>query len=97
MHVLALAIDLHLPQCLSLKDKRAALRPVLDGLRNRHQVAVAETAHQDKWQRAQVGVAAVSGSARVAEEIIADAERFVWSFPELDVLETRRTWLEDEG
>ena len=96
MHVLALAIELHLPACQSLKEKRAVLRPVVDGVRNRFPVAVAETAHQDMWQRAEIGVAAVSGSAKIAREIIDDVERFVWSFPELDVLEARRFWTEED-
>ena len=93
--MLALAIELHLPQTHSLKEKRSVLRPLLDGLRNRHPVAVAETAHQDKWQLAEVGIVAVSGSATVVEQIVADAERFVWSFPEFEVVDTRRSWLEE--
>jgi uncharacterized protein YlxP (DUF503 family) len=57
---------------------------------------VAETAHQDAWQRAEIGVAVVSGSAKLAREIVDDVERYVWSFPEVDVLEARRFWLEEE-
>jgi uncharacterized protein YlxP (DUF503 family) len=96
LHVLALALDLHLPQCRSLKDKRAVLRPIVDGLRNRHPVAAAETAFQERHQRAEVGVVAVSSSARVVQEVLDDAERFVWSFPEVAVLGTRRFWAEDD-
>jgi uncharacterized protein YlxP (DUF503 family) len=95
VHVLALAIELHLPQTHSLKEKRSALRPLLDGLRNRHPVAAAETAHQDKWQLAEVGIVAVSGSATVVEQIVDDAERFVWSFAEFEVIDSRRSWLEE--
>ena len=54
MQVLAVEFDLRLPGCQSLKDKRAVVRPVLDGLRNRHPVSVAETDHQDLWQRAAI-------------------------------------------
>jgi uncharacterized protein YlxP (DUF503 family) len=80
-----------------LKDKRAALRPVVDGIRNRFPVAVAETGHQDRWQRAEIGVAAVSASAKVVLEVVDDVERFVWSFPEVQVLTARRFWAEDDG
>ncbi len=72
------------------------LRPLLDGLRNRHPVAVAEVDHQDLWQRAAVGIAVVSSAPGHASEIIDKAERFVWSFPELEVLGTARRWLEDD-
>jgi uncharacterized protein YlxP (DUF503 family) len=94
--VLAEVLDLHLPQCRSLKDKRAVLRPVLDGLRNRHPVAVAETDHQDRWQRAEIAVVAVSGEAAHVERVLDEASRFVWSFPELEVVGERRHWLEED-
>jgi uncharacterized protein YlxP (DUF503 family) len=96
MHVLALELDLHLPSSRSLKQKRAALRPVLDGIRHRYPVAVAETGHQDKWQRAELGIAAVSGSPSYVEALIDDVERFVWSFPELDVIDSTRRWMEHD-
>lgn len=96
MHVLALAIELHLPASRSLKQKRSLLRPVLDGVRARYPVSIAETGYQDTWQRAQLGVAAVSASASLVREIVDEVERFVWSFPELEVLEARRFWLDEE-
>ena len=96
MHVLAVAVDLHLPSCLSLKAKRAVLRPILEGVRARYPVAIAETEWQDTWQRSQLGIAAVSSSARVIQEIMDDAERFVWSFPDIEVTEVRRHWLEED-
>lgn len=95
MHVLSLELDLHVPASRSLKHKRAAIRPVLDGIRHRYPVAVAETGHQDKWQRAEVGVAAISDSASHVEALIDDVERFVWSFPELEVVESVRRWMEN--
>ncbi len=94
MHVLAMQVDLHIPGPRSLKEKRSALRPLLDGLRNRHAVAVAEVDHHDLWQRATVGLAAVSSSPGHAEQLIDAAERFIWSFPELEVLSAPRFWLE---
>ena len=96
MHVLATELDLRLPGCRSLKEKRAVLRPILDGLANRHPVAVAEVDHQDLWQRGAIGIAAVSGSPSHASEVMADAERFVWSFPEIEVVDSVRRWLEED-
>ena len=95
MHVACLTLDLHLRDVHSLKEKRAVLRPILEGARRRYAVAAAEVDHQDLWQRATVGLAAVSGSAGQAQKVIDAAERFVWSFPEVDVTDTRRDWLCD--
>jgi uncharacterized protein len=94
MHVAALVIDLHLPDTHTLKGKRAVLRPMVEGLRRRYNVAVAEVNHQDKWQRATVGVSVVAGSVSHAGDVLDEVERFVWSFPEVQVLEITRHWLE---
>ncbi|MGH9244644.1 MAG: DUF503 domain-containing protein [Acidimicrobiales bacterium] len=94
MHVAALVIDLHLPDALTLKSKRAVLRPLLEGLRRRYSVSVAEVGHQDKWQRATVGVSVVAGTVSHATDVLDGVERFVWSFPEVQVLEITRHWLE---
>ena len=96
MHVVALTVEIHLPAVHSLKEKRAVLRPILEGARRRFAVAAAEVDGQDLWQRATLGMAAVSGSARHAEEVLDAVERFVWSFPEVEVTAWRRNWLGHE-
>ncbi len=93
MHVGALSFDLHLPQVRSLKEKRAVIRPILEGARQRYRVAVAEVAHQEQWQRARLGVAVVAASPGHAGDVLDEVERFVWSFPEVEVLAADRTWL----
>lgn len=94
VHVLAAAIDLHVPHAHSLKEKRAVVKTILEGARHRYQVAAAETDHQDKWQRAELAFVGVSSSAHHVEDVLDDVERFVRSFPEAEVLGVDRTWLE---
>jgi len=61
-------VELHLPGCASLKDKRSIVRGLKDRIRARLHAAVAEVEFQDLWQRAALGVAVVSGeSGHVAE------------------------------
>jgi len=69
------------------------LRSVLDGARNRYRVASAEVGHQDLRQRALLGFATVAGSPGHVTEVLDEVERFVWSFPEVEVIATDRTWL----
>jgi uncharacterized protein YlxP (DUF503 family) len=57
-------------------------------------VAAAEVDHQDKWQRATVGVSVVAGTVAHAGDVLDQVERFVWSFPDVQVLEITRHWLE---
>jgi uncharacterized protein len=94
MQVGTITFDLHIPDSHSLKDKRAVLRPILDGARNRYRVAAAEVAHQDKWQRAGLGVAVVGADVTHVAEVLDSVERFVWSFPEIEVISAERSWLE---
>ena len=62
------------------------IKPIIEGARRRYQVAAAEVDHQDKWQRAALGFAVVAASAGHAEEVVQAVERFVWSFPEVEVI-----------
>jgi uncharacterized protein YlxP (DUF503 family) len=92
----AVVYELHIPDCHSLKEKRAVIRPILDGWRRRFQVSSAEVGAQDSWQRADLAVAVVGASVGHVDEVLAACDRFVWSFPEIEVVGTRRSWLEDE-
>jgi len=91
-----LVVDLHLPLPDSLKEKRAAIIPILEGARRRHRVAVSEVGHQDDRRRSRLAFATVGSSETQAREVLDVVERFVWSFPEIEVLEAWRRWVDDE-
>jgi uncharacterized protein len=93
MHAAALRFELRIPESQSLKSKRAAVRPLVDGLRVRFRVAVAEVDHQDTWQRAALGVAAVAESDGHLREVLATVERFVDGAPGVEVLDVERAEL----
>lgn len=97
VHVAVALIDLHIPHSRSLKEKRAAVRPVIEGLRHRFQLSVAEVGYQDKWQRALIGFAAVSETYAHAEEVVSAAERWVWSRTEIEISTFRVEWSTYEG
>ena len=81
-----LTLDVHLPNAQSLKDKRMVVRRVKDRLRSKFNVSVAETAHQDLWQRAEISVATIASdeaySRQTLQLALEDAER---SAPECTV------------
>jgi uncharacterized protein YlxP (DUF503 family) len=91
-----MSFDLHVPESRSLKAKRAAIRPIVDGLRHRFRISVAETDHLDQWQRAEIAVAVVAGSVARVEELLDASERFVAGAPGVELLATEVTWLERE-
>ena len=63
MRVAVLEVELFIPYAHSLKDKRMVIKRVIDRLA-KFNVAVAEVAHQDVWQRAGLGIVAISTSGR---------------------------------
>ncbi len=64
------------------------VKPILERARRRFHVSAAEVGHQGTWQRAALGFAVVGADAGHLEEVLAAVERFVWSFPEAEVLDT---------
>jgi hypothetical protein len=94
VHVGVVRFELHIPTSHSLKEKRAAIKPIIEGCKRRFGVAAAEVDHQNTWQRADLGVAAVASTAGHVEEVLDQVERFVWSFPDVEVLAAVRSWLE---
>ena len=74
MPVGLLHVQLHIPHAQSLKDKRMVLRRVKDRLQ-KFNVAVAEVEHQELWQRAGLGIVAISTTdTHVEQELQAAAD-----------------------
>jgi uncharacterized protein YlxP (DUF503 family) len=96
LYVLALAVDVRIPEAQSLKDKRSTIRTILDGARRRFGASTAETGDHDVHQRSELGFAVAAASAGHAVELIDKVERFVWSFPEIEVVASERHWMEVE-
>lgn len=82
------AWELELPGCHSLKEKRSTISPVLARLRQRLNVSVAETGHQDAWQRAELACAAVGSDRRVIEETLRAADRLVEQADGVRIMDT---------
>jgi len=97
LHAAVVRFDLHIPESRSLKVKRAAIRPIVDGLRHRYHVSVAEIDHQDQWQRAELGVALVAESDGHLREVLDEVERFVARAPDVEVLEVEVVHFDGEG
>lgn len=57
--LLALTVDLQLPEPGSLKNKRGIVKRLCSRLRNEFSCAVSETGYQDKWQRCEISIALI--------------------------------------
>ncbi len=56
---------------------------------------MSEIDNHGDWHLATVGVAAVASSHGHLVGLLDDVERFVWSFPEVEVLSVSRYWIEE--
>ncbi len=91
MLVAALRLDLRIPACGSLKEKRHVLKTLANGIRSTFEVAVAETGHHEKWQRAELGVAAVGAQGYHLRKVMHSVERFVERWAEVEVIDSDMT------
>jgi len=85
--------ELHLAASQSLKDKRAVLKSLKDRLHNRFNVSVAETAHQDLWQRAELTASVVSTERRHAESVLREVDRMLAGADGVRVVDTSTSYL----
>ena len=96
MHAAAVRYELFVPESRSLKTKRAAIRPIVDSLRHRLHVSVAEVDHQDTWQRAAIAVAVVAESDGHLRQVLASVDRLVANAPGVELLDTETAWLDPD-
>lgn len=69
--------EMHLAAAQSLKDKRRVLKSVIDRVKNKFNVSIAEVDYQDSWQRAAVGVAVVSNNSMHVNKVITNVTKFI--------------------
>lgn len=83
-----LRIELFIPESGSLKTKRYAIKSIKDRLRNRFNISVAEVGNGDKWQRASLGVAAVSNEPKHMESILGNVMNLVYGDNRVEVIDS---------
>jgi uncharacterized protein len=89
MYVGAYRIELFIPASNSLKAKRSVVQSLKAKLANLN-VAVAEVDGQDLWQRAVLGVAAVSGEVGYLDELPDRIEKVIHHEPRAQLLRIDR-------
>ncbi len=69
-----LTLELRIETSHSLKEKRHVVQSLKDRLRHKFNVAVAEIANQDLWQRATIAAVTVSSDRENAEKVLRGVE-----------------------
>ena len=82
--------DVLLGDVHSLKEKRAAVRPILAEVRRRFDVSAAETGHHDLHRRAGLAAGLVAADRAHVVEVLDAVERLVAYRPEVELVAARR-------
>ena len=96
MYVGILRVELRIRGMRSLKEKRRVVKKIIADIGAAHPIAVAEVDHQDLWQRADLGIAAVSESPGQVDRMLASITRDLERRTEIEVLGTSRSYLDEE-
>jgi hypothetical protein len=88
MYVGALRVELYMPQCRTLKDKRQVVKSIIERTRGRFNVSVAEIDHQDLWQRSSLGIASVSNSEYAVREMLTRVDRSIRAMGKAEVIDS---------
>lgn len=93
MYICVITCELHIYDVQSLKEKRSVMKKLLSRLKQRYNVAIAETNFQDVWQRAEISFVTVASNKKVAEREMDKALKMIDSMTELDRTITNYEWL----
>jgi uncharacterized protein YlxP (DUF503 family) len=77
MLVKLLTVDLLIPGCSSLKEKRFVVQSLKQRLRSRFNASVAEVDYHDKWQRSMIAVAIVGADRDSVDGVCSMVRRFI--------------------
>ena len=80
-------VALRIPLCKSLKEKRSVLKPCIQHLRDKFNLAVSETGDQDAWRNAILAMATVSNDKTVVESTLRKALHYFDRRPDLEVVD----------
>jgi uncharacterized protein YlxP (DUF503 family) len=94
MHAAVLRLEFRIRDARSLKEKRHVIKSISAHVSRAFGVAVSEVDHQDLWNRATLGVAAVAPQASQLDRILHTVERHMRERRDIELLAVSVSHLE---
>ncbi|MDY6794206.1 MAG: DUF503 domain-containing protein [Actinomycetota bacterium] len=88
MFIGTLRLELYMPQCGSLKEKRQVIKSIIDRTHSRFNVAIAEVGKNDLWQVSSLGVACVGNSELSVRRTLGQVNRSIMATGKAEILES---------
>ena len=86
MSVGLLTLQLSIPGCASLKEKRSRIKPLIARLRREFNVSVAEMERLDSWQEAVIGCTLISNDPAQTQRSLQAVVSWIETYwPDLEV------------
>lgn len=70
-------LELRLPYCHSLKEKRSIVKKIIAKIRQKYNVSIAEVKNNDLWQMASVGISIVSNDKAFVERAMETIIKYI--------------------
>jgi hypothetical protein len=83
-----LTLEIYIPYSHSLKEKRKTLNKIKDRLKKKFNIAFAELAYMNKWQRSKIGVVTLNNQKSLIEKIFQKIIQEVEENIEGEILQT---------
>lgn len=71
----------------SLKEKRRILKSLIEKLKSRYNISIAEVGENDSWQIAEIGIAVVANKSVFADEVINKIVYFIDNFDSVEIID----------
>lgn len=86
-------IELFIPANRSLKDKRRVLKSLKDRISQKFNVAIAEVAENDLWQKSVLGIASVGNRKDHVNAVLDKVLNVIHANPEVEIVHSRLEFL----
>lgn len=83
-----LTLDLHIFEAHSLKEKRFVIKSLIDRIKNKFNVSVAEVDANDLWQRSIIGIAMVANETQFINKVFENIRNVVYDINAVELIES---------
>lgn len=83
-----LTLDLHIPGSNSLKSKRHVIKSLIDRIKNKFNVSVAEVDAQNLWQRSVIGIAYVANETLIINQVLEKVRTLVLNTHSVELIDS---------
>jgi len=90
MIIEAATVQLHAPWAHSLKEKRMVVKSLIDKVRNKFNISIAEISEQDVHQTIVLGMACVANTAALADSMIESVLMFIENNTDAEIVYIQR-------